>query len=167
MIDPETERSGTYIMKEMGPTIGEVILEKAVRLARFAAERGTTNQWVEHPMFGIGVDTDKWALAYQKELGELKQLLTPGADQVAAPPDDHKLKAMLSDVIDKNAFKPVVTEFFNVREGCSHYSGIKEDPTESQCLHRWNSSPGSWCSMDFCPLLRELAQDEGIGWDQF
>lgn len=167
MIEPEIKLTGTYIMAKMGPTIGDVILEKAARLSRFAAERGTTNQWVEHPMFGIGVDTDQWALAYQKELGELKQLLTPGADQIVAPPDDSKFKVLLSDIVDKNAFKPVVIEFFNVRERCAHYGGVKEYPETEQCSHQANSSSGIWCAMDSCPLLRELAQDEGIGWDQF
>jgi hypothetical protein len=71
------EKTVTEIAAKTQPTIGDVVFEKAQNLARIAAERATTRDWTEHPMFGIAVDTDKWAVAYQEELRELKQLLTP------------------------------------------------------------------------------------------
>jgi len=61
------------------PTRGEVAFEKAKNLARFAAERAMTKDWEEHPMFGICVDPDKWAMEYQRELRELAAILTPNA----------------------------------------------------------------------------------------
>ena len=69
--------TGTEIAMAQAPTIGEVAFEKAKNLARIAAERATTNDWTEHPMFGIAVDTDRWALEYQKELRELARLPMP------------------------------------------------------------------------------------------
>lgn len=65
----------TEIYKKTEPTIGDVVLKKALNLAKFSAERAMGEDWQEHPMHGIAVDTDKWAIEYQKELRELKQLL--------------------------------------------------------------------------------------------
>lgn len=70
--------TGTELMMQCAPTIGEVALQKAQELAHIAVARATqTRDWTEHPMFGIAVDTDQWALAYQAKLNELRGLLTP------------------------------------------------------------------------------------------
>lgn len=67
-------------MMQCAPTIGEVALQKAHELAHIAVARATqTRDWTEHPMFGIAVDKDQWALAYQAKMEELKRLLTPNA----------------------------------------------------------------------------------------
>lgn len=67
---------GRSVVSKLQPTMGEVALEKAQNLARFAVERANAKDWTEHPMFGIAVDKDKWAVKYQKELDELANILT-------------------------------------------------------------------------------------------
>ena len=60
------------------PTIGEMALRLAQDLANIAVARATqSREWTEHPMFGIAVDKDQWALAYQAKTQELQNLLTP------------------------------------------------------------------------------------------
>jgi len=49
----------------------------ALNMSRIAAERAVDGDWQEHPMFGIEVDSDKWALAYQEENRKLKEILIP------------------------------------------------------------------------------------------
>ena len=82
--------TGTELMMQCAPTIGEVALCKARELAHIAVARATQSRdWTEHPMFGIEVDTDQWALAYQAKMAELKVLLTPNArmNRLSAPND--------------------------------------------------------------------------------
>ena len=70
--------TGTELMMQCAPTIGEVALQKAQELSHIAVARAIQSRdWTEHPMFGIAVDTDQWALAYQAKLDELRGLLTP------------------------------------------------------------------------------------------
>ena len=72
--------TGTELMMQCAPTVGEVALHKAQELAHIAVARATQSRdWTEHPMFGIAADTDQWALAYQAKLNELRGLLTPNA----------------------------------------------------------------------------------------
>lgn len=59
----------------------------------------------------------------------------------------------------------VVGEFWKMRERCQHYHGIKDETDDSQCTHAENGHTGSWCAMDCCPLLRERARAESVGWD--
>ena len=59
----------------------------------------------------------------------------------------------------------VVAECWKMREGCQHYHGIKDGLDDSQCTHSDNDHTGSWCAMDCCPLLRERARAESVGWD--
>ena len=60
----------------------------------------------------------------------------------------------------------VVNAFFDMRESCKHYRGMIEKEGDDQCKHTENrSSTTSWCAMDTCPLLRERARAQGIGWD--
>ncbi len=72
--------TATEIAMKVQPTIGEVAFQKAQGLAHIAAARALSRDWTEHPMRGIAVDTDQWALAYQAKLLELKSLLTPNAE---------------------------------------------------------------------------------------
>jgi len=67
--------TATSLQAKSSVTIGGVILEKAINLARYSAERAITHDWKHTPMFGIEVNTDKWALEFQKELVEIKKLL--------------------------------------------------------------------------------------------
>ena len=70
--------TGTELMMQCAPTVGEGALHKAQELAHIAVARATQSRdWTEHPMFGIAADTDQWALAYQAKLNELRGLLTP------------------------------------------------------------------------------------------
>jgi len=60
----------------------------------------------------------------------------------------------------------VVGAFGEMRENCGYYRGIKERDDSLQCTHKdatrgW----GNWCAMDLCPLLRERAQAENLGWE--
>lgn len=72
--------TGTELMMQCAPTVGEVALKKAQELAHIAVARAMqSREWKEHPMFGIAVDRDQWALAYQAKLDELRGLLTPNA----------------------------------------------------------------------------------------
>lgn len=65
-------------MMQGAPTIGEVVFQKAQELAHIAVARAMqTSDWTEHPMFGIAVDTDQWALAYQAKLEEMKRMQPP------------------------------------------------------------------------------------------
>lgn len=36
---------------------------------------------------------------------------------------------------------------------CKHYTGIKDDTDDKQCLCEGNREVGSWCARDVCPLL--------------
>ena len=68
--------TGTELMMQCAPTIGDVALRLAQELAHIAVARATqTRDWTEHPMFGIAVDTDQLALAYQAKLDELREVL--------------------------------------------------------------------------------------------
>ena len=57
----------------------------------------------------------------------------------------------------------VVDAFWNMRENCRHYTGIKERDDSKQCRHPENR--GTWCAMDVCPLLHERARVKSVGWD--
>lgn len=72
-----------------------------------------------------------------------------------APPNPHR----------DHPAQHVVTAFHRMREGCEHYHGIKDETDDSQCTHGENDHVGSWCAMDCCPLLRERARYESVGWD--
>lgn len=72
--------TATEIAMQSQPTIGDAALRLASELAHIAVARATqTRDWTDHPMFGIAVDTDQWALAYQAKMDELRGLLTPNA----------------------------------------------------------------------------------------
>lgn len=73
---------------------------------------------------------------------------------------EHK-KAMRDD----HPAKKVVGEFFDMREKCKHYTGMKNSHSDAQCKHRENYGTGQWCAMDVCPLLIQRAQAESVGWD--
>lgn len=66
---------------------------------------------------------------------------------------------------DSHPAKPVVDAFFDMRENCRHYRGIKDDERSLQCGHPDASRASNWCAMDQCPLLRERARAESAGWD--
>ena len=57
----------------------------------------------------------------------------------------------------------VVDAFFDMRESCEHYAGMKEEDSDDQCQHKETRS--SWCAMDCCPLLQERARVNSVGWD--
>ncbi len=59
----------------------------------------------------------------------------------------------------------VVGEFWKMRESCEQYHGIKDERDDCQCTHPENDHTGSWCAIDCCPLLRERARAESVGWD--
>jgi hypothetical protein len=59
---------------------------------------------------------------------------------------------------------PVVSAFADMREKCRHYRGIKDHDESLQCTHQDASRMSNWCAMDCCPLLRERAQAESLGW---
>lgn len=72
--------TGTELMMQCAPTIGDVALDLAEQLAYIAVARAMqTRDRTEHPMHGIAVNTDQWALAYQAKLAKLRGLLTPNA----------------------------------------------------------------------------------------
>jgi hypothetical protein len=50
----------------------------AACIAERALQRGV---WLHHPMFGIAVAQDRWALAFQECRENLRQLLTPNASR--------------------------------------------------------------------------------------
>jgi hypothetical protein len=56
--------------------LGSQIMDLAMDMAACSSERATTRDWEEHPMFGIEVDKDKWAVAYQDTAKKLKEVLT-------------------------------------------------------------------------------------------
>ena len=58
----------------------------------------------------------------------------------------------------------VVEAFFDMREECPHYCGIKNDYSDIQCDHGDNRL-GDWCGMDCCPVLHAHAREHGVGWD--
>ena len=60
--------------------------------------------------------------------------------------------------------EPVALAFGEARELCPHYTGIKEDDDSRQCSHQHNRAWGSWCAMDQCPLLRDSARAQNLGW---
>lgn len=64
-----------------------------------------------------------------------------------------------------NRMTPVVFAFGEAREACPHYTGIKEDDSCKQCTHDDNDDMGHWCAMDVCPLLKQAARSESLGWD--
>jgi len=84
--------TGTETAMKVAKTRGEVVFEKAQDLARIAAERATTKDWTKHPMWGIAVDTDKWATAYQEKLRELAELLMPNTESTGAALCDRPAK---------------------------------------------------------------------------
>ena len=51
------------------------IKRMASDLAAIAAERALSKDWQQHPMFGIVVDKDKWALMYQEHVQRLDKAL--------------------------------------------------------------------------------------------
>lgn len=59
----------------------------------------------------------------------------------------------------------VVAAFGEMREKCRHYRGIKLKEDSLQCTHPDMERHENWCAMDVCPLLRERAQVESLGWD--
>ena len=61
----------------------------------------------------------------------------------------------------------VTKAFSNMRERCRYYRGIKESDAQRQCTHPDNRQPAptNWCTMEDCPLLRERAAFENLGWD--
>lgn len=77
---PSNEETCSGIAARLQPTIGEVVYSKAKALAAIVAERALTKDWKEHPLFGIAVDTDRWALEYQRELFEIEDLLNLDMD---------------------------------------------------------------------------------------
>jgi len=58
----------------------------------------------------------------------------------------------------------VVAAFVAMRDGCRHYRGIKVSDTSLQCRHADADRESNWCAMDCCPLLRERASAEAVGW---
>ena len=74
-----------------------------------------------------------------------------------------KLRAVMRD--DHPAAK-VVDAFWDMRERCRFYTGIKDHADSLQCRHPDNRRDcGTWCAMDVCPLLHERAQAHNVGWD--
>lgn len=69
--------SGMSMMAHTQSTRGEIAMRLAKQLAMISAERATTRDWKEHPTFGIEVDTDRWAIEYQKTLSKLEVILKP------------------------------------------------------------------------------------------
>jgi len=65
---------------------------------------------------------------------------------------------------DINQVDKVVEAFFDMREECPHYYGIKRDLSDVQCDHADNRH-GDWCGMDCCPVLHAHAREHGVGWD--
>lgn len=59
---------------------GEDGMDWASSMAACAAERALTRDWEKHPMFGIGVDKDKWAIGYQSAEAKLKEILIKEAE---------------------------------------------------------------------------------------
>lgn len=60
----------------------------------------------------------------------------------------------------------VVDAFWDMRERCRHYHGMKDRDDDRQCTHKDNRGCfGTWCAMDVCPLLHERAQVKNVGWD--
>jgi hypothetical protein len=50
-------------------------LDYAKAMSSCAAERACSRDWKDHPMRGIEVCKDKWAVAYQEALQDLKLFL--------------------------------------------------------------------------------------------
>ena len=50
-------------------------MDLAQSMAACAAERALTEDWESHPVFGISVSKDKWALCYQDNQNKLKAML--------------------------------------------------------------------------------------------
>lgn len=59
----------------------------------------------------------------------------------------------------------VVGAFFEMRDSCQHYRGCKKNDASLQCAHKDASRMSNWCAMDCCPLLKERAAAESVGWD--
>jgi len=73
---------------------------------------------------------------------------------------------MANDVMrEDHPARHVVAGFWKMRESCDNYTGIKDDTDGRQCLHDAHPQCGNWCAMDCCPLLRERARAENVGWD--
>lgn len=43
-----------------------------IRLSRCAAERAMSSSWEHDPLFGIMVEKDEWAIAYQRASAEIE-----------------------------------------------------------------------------------------------
>lgn len=67
----------------------------------------------------------------------------------------------------KHPARTIVAAFHDMRENCKHFRGIKVREESLACTHKDASRVGygNWCAMDCCPLIRERAQAEGLGWN--
>ena len=53
----------------------ETIKRIASDIAACAAARALSRDWQEHPMFGINVDKDRWAISFQESCAHLDHML--------------------------------------------------------------------------------------------
>lgn len=59
---------------------------------------------------------------------------------------------------------PVVLAFMRMRNTCQHFTGRPDDWDTTQCRCKGNNHAGSVCAMGYCPILREQADQDAVGW---